>query len=105
LGSYAFATTPATVYYYYGTSGWGATYGGLPTVELAWSPQINGGATAQSSGFSFTIIGTNGISVVVEAGTNLVNWQPIWTTTMSGTSATFTDSQWTNYPNRYYRVR
>lgn len=94
----------ATIYYYYGTSGWGATYGGLPTVELAWTPQIVGGANMQPN-FSFTIIGTNGMSAVVEASTNLVDWQPVWTNTLSGASAIFTDSQWTNYPARFYRAR
>jgi Leucine Rich Repeat (LRR) protein len=99
------------VYYYYGASGWGATYGGLKTSELASTPQIVGGANVQSNNFSFTIIGTNGMSGVVEASTNLVSWQPIWTNTLSPAttnldgSATFTDSQWTNYPARYYRAR
>jgi hypothetical protein len=93
------------VYYYYGTSGWGATYGGLSTVELAWTPQIVGGVSIQSNNFGFTIIGTNGMSAVVEASTNLVDWQPVWTNTLSGASATFTDSQWKNYPTRFYRAR
>ncbi len=83
-----FDSVPGTVYYYYGTSGWGATYAGLPTVELAWTPQIVGGASVQSSNFGFTIIGTNGMSIVVEASTNLVDWQPVWTNTLSGASTT-----------------
>ena len=95
----------ATVYYYYGTSGWGATYGGLPTVELAWTPQIVGSAKMQSDGFDFTIIGTNGMPFVVEASTNLVDWQPVWTNILSGASTAFTDSQRTNYPVRFYRAR
>ena len=96
---------PGPVYYYYGTTGWGATYGGLPTVELAWTPQIVGGAKMQSDSFDFTIIGTNGMPLVVEASTNLVDWQPIWTNSLSGASTTFADSQWTNYPARFYRAR
>ena len=93
------------VYYYYGTTGWGSTYGGLPTVELAWTPQIVGGANVQTNRFYFTVIGTNGMTIIIEASTNLVNWQPIWTNTLSGTNVIFTDLQWTNYPNRYYRAR
>jgi len=93
------------VYYYCGMSGWGTTYGGLPTVELAWTPQIVGGAKVQSSNFSFSVIGTNGMPAIVEASTNLVDWQPVWTNILSGASATFTDSQWTNYPARFYRAR
>ncbi len=112
FGGYAFGNSyassgliPATVYYYYGTSGWGVTYDGLPTVELAWSPQINVSASVPSGGFSFTIIGTNGMSITVEASTNFVSWKPIWTNTMPATSTTFTDAQWSSYPNRFYRVR
>ncbi len=95
----------ATVYYYYSTSGWGTAYGGLPTVELAWTPQIFGSAKVQSNNLSFSVIGTNGMPVVMEASTNLADWQPVWTNTLSGASTTFTDLQWTNYPARYYRAR
>jgi hypothetical protein len=94
-----------TLYYYFGTSGWGETYGGLPTVELAWTPQIVGGPEVQSNNFGFSVIGTNEMPAIVEASTNLVDWQPVWTNTLSGASATFTDSQWTNYPTRFYRAR
>jgi hypothetical protein len=105
LGDSVFINDLATVYYYYGTSGWDATYGGLPTVELAWTPQIVGKANVQFNNFGFTIIGTNGMPFIVEASTNLVDWQPVWTNILSGASATFTDFQWTNYPARYYRAR
>jgi len=102
--------TNATVYYYYGTSGWDTTYGGLSTIELAWTPQIVGGASVQSNNFGFTIIGTNGMPFVVEASTNLVDWQPVWTNILFSVTnldgyVTFTDSQWTNYPARFYRAR
>jgi hypothetical protein len=98
----------ATVYYYYGTSGWGTTYGGLQTVMLgAPAPQIGGGGNVgvQSGNFSFTIAGVTNQPFVVEASTNLVDWQPVWTNTLAGASAAFTDSQWTNYPARFYRAR
>jgi BspA type Leucine rich repeat region (6 copies) len=100
------STTPAIVYYYYGTSGWGQTYGVLPTVELAYTPQIGGGGVrGQSGGFGFPIIGTNGMTVIVEASTNLVNWSPVWTNTLAGPSTNFIDSSWMNYLHRYYRTR
>jgi hypothetical protein len=108
LGNAAFAGDFATVYYYAGTMGWGSTYGGLPTVELAAPapPQIkNGSAVVQAGSFSFTITGATNQTVVVGASTNLVNWQTISTNTLSGTNVIFSDSQWTNYPVRYYRVR
>jgi hypothetical protein len=98
----------ATIYYYYGTSGWSTTYGGLTTIMLgAPAPQIGGGGSigVQSGNFSFTVAGANNQTIVVEVSTNLVDWQPVWTNTLSGASATFTDSQWTNYPARFYRAR
>ena len=42
-------------------------------------------------------------SVVVEASTNLTNWQPIWTNTPPGAFADFVDPEWR--PNRFYRAR
>jgi len=109
-GGYVFlgALIGATVYYYYGTSGWGMTYGGLPTVMLgAPAPQVghNGSINVQSDNFTFTVTGVSNQTVVVEASTNFVDWHPVWTNTLSGASATFTDSQWTNYPARFYRAR
>jgi BspA type Leucine rich repeat region (6 copies) len=99
----------ATVYYYYGTSGWETTYGGLPTVELdapSNPPRISSGSVGvQSGNFGFTLTGVANQTIVVEASTNLINWQPIWTNILTGTSVTFTDSWWTNHPSRYYRVR
>jgi hypothetical protein len=93
------------VYYYYGTSGWGTTYDSLPTVEL-FAPQIGGGnVSVQSGQFSFTVTGVTNQTIVIEASANLVNWQPVWTNTLSGTNATFTDPQWKNYPARFYRAR
>jgi hypothetical protein len=103
--------TNATVYYYAGTSGWGTMYGGLPTVELGAPsgspPQIASGGSigVQSGGFGFTIAGVTHSTVIVEASTNFINWQPIWTNTLSGASINFTDPQWKNYPHRFYRAR
>jgi hypothetical protein len=95
------------VYYYYGAGGWSGTYGGLPTEQLTWTPPI-GNASEQSGGFSFNFVNTNGLPVVIEASTNLVNWQPVWTNSTSGglfNATNFTDMQWTNYPSRCYRAR
>jgi hypothetical protein len=97
LGSSALSglASGATVYYYSNTSGWGTSFGGafdapvnvangiLPTVKLN-PPQISGGSLGVSAnGFSFTIAGSSNEVVVVEASTNLVNWLPIQTNTLS----------------------
>jgi len=50
--------------------------------------------------FGFNLTG----SVIVEASTDLVNWQPIWTNTFTGTLS-FSDAQTSVYPNRFYRTR
>jgi hypothetical protein len=102
-----FAYDPSgAVYYVPGTTGWGATFGGWPTVELDAPPQIGGGGGIgiQSGNFGFTITGVSNQTVVVEASTNLLNWQVIQTITLSGTSTNFTDTQWTNFPDRFYRA-
>ncbi len=108
LGATAFQSVSGTVYYYYGTSGWGTSYGGLPTVMLgAPAPQIGGGGSVaiQSGNFGFTISGASGQNIVVEASTNLVNWQPVWTNRLTSTSTNFIDTQWINFPACFYRAR
>ncbi|MGD0253525.1 MAG: hypothetical protein ABSC01_12615, partial [Verrucomicrobiota bacterium] len=57
--------------------------------------------------FGFTITGTANIPIVVEARTNLVSggWIPLQTCTVTNGSIYFNDSNWTNYPRRYYRIR
>jgi len=97
----------AKVYYYYGTTGWGPTYGGLPTVMLgAPAPQVAAAsAGVKPGGFGFTLNGVVNQTIVVEASTNLVNWQSIWTNTLSTGSTNFVDPQWANFPRRFYRLR
>ena len=95
----------AKAYYYCGTTGWGTSYGGLPTVMLC-APQIGPGSVAvKPGGFGFTLTSLTNQTIVVEASTNLPNWQPIWTNTMPGASADFVDPEWINHSNRFYRAR
>jgi hypothetical protein len=97
----------ATVYYDSGTTGWGPTYGDLPTVMLAVpAPQVGtGSAGVKPGGFGFTITGIVNQTIVVEASTNLTNWQSIWTNTLSTGATNFVDPQWLNHPRRFYRLR
>ncbi|HEX5223235.1 MAG TPA: leucine-rich repeat domain-containing protein [Verrucomicrobiae bacterium] len=96
----------AKVYYHYGRTGWGTTYGGLPTVMLgAPASQVGAGtAGVKPGGFGFTLNGVVNQTIVVETSTNLVNWEPIWTRTLSTVSTNFVDSQWLNFPRRFYRA-
>jgi hypothetical protein len=54
--------------------------------------------------FGFTITGTSGLVVVVEACTNLANptWSPLQTNTLTDGSVYFSDPRWTNYTRRFY---
>ena len=47
------------------------------------------------------------MTVVVEASTSLTspNWSPLATNVINGGSSYFSDPQWTNYPERFYRLR
>jgi hypothetical protein len=97
----------ATLYYFPETYGWGPTFGSWPTT--LWNPRVQTGTTfgVRTNRFGFTIAGTTNLVVVVEACTNLANpiWSPVKTNTLTGGSSYFSDSQWTNYPSRLYRIR
>jgi hypothetical protein len=99
---------PATVYYLPGTTGWGMTFGGLPTA--IWQPQIQPSDTSfgvNSNQFGFRINWASGMTVVVEASTSLSGgtWTPLQTNVLNSSSFYFSDPEWTNYPNRFYRLR
>jgi formylglycine-generating enzyme required for sulfatase activity len=97
----------STVYYLPGTTGWGSTFGGLPTA--LWRPLVEtSGADlgVRTNQFGLNIAWASGQTVVVEACTNLANpiWSPVKTNTLSDGSSYFSDPQWTNYIRRFYRV-
>ena len=107
--AYLFAgDTVATVYYLPGTTGWYTPFGGRPAV--LWNPQMQtSGASfgVRTNRLGFTITGTSNWVVVVEACTTPANhtWSPVHTNTLTGGSSYFSDPQWTNYHNRFYRLR
>jgi hypothetical protein len=96
-----------TVFYLPRTTGWETNLGGLPTA--LWQPQVQTGDASfgiRTNQFGFNINWADGMVVVVEACTDLANptWVPVATNTLSGGSSYFSDSQWTNYPGRFYRL-
>lgn len=102
------ANTIATVFYLPGATGWSPTFGGRPT--MLWNPQIQASQASLgvgASGFSFTIIGTTDIPVMVEASVGLESraWLSLKSCTITNGSVYFTDSDWSNHPTRFYRVR
>jgi hypothetical protein len=106
-----FGDYSATVYYLPGTTGWGRTFGWLPTA--LWflpNPLIltsGPGFGVQSNAFGFIISWATNLPVVVEACTNLANhsWSPLKTNALTGGWSHVSDPQWTNYPGRVYRLR
>ena len=90
-----------------GTTNWSSPFDGIPAVQLSLQPQTGGPSLGvQNNQFGFNVTGNNGLVVVVQAATSLVNpvWISVWTNTLTGGSAYFSDPQWTNYPGRYYRL-
>ena len=57
--------------------------------------------------FAFSINWASGENVIVEVCTNLVNpiWSPLRTNALASDPVYFSDSQWTNSPARFYRLR
>jgi hypothetical protein len=106
-----FQGTPATIYYLPGTSGWGGTFADRPTARwLLPNPLILNNSPSfgvQTNGFGFTISWATNLPVIVEASTDLASagWFPISTNTLTAGSAYFSDPDWVNHPNRFYRVR
>jgi hypothetical protein len=99
---------PATVYYLPGTTGWSTNFAGVPTEP--WLPQVQTSDTIfgiRTNQFGFNITWASGMTVVVEASTDLVNptWIPVSTNTLTSGSSYFSDPQWTKYPSRFYRIR
>jgi hypothetical protein len=96
-----------TIYYLPDTIGWIAVYDGLPAV--LWNPQAqtgDGNFGVQANQFGFNITGTPDIPIVVEASTNLSNaWVPLQSVSLTNGLFYFSDPQWTNYPDRFYRIR
>jgi len=61
------------------------------------------GLTAQ--GFGFNVAGPTGLTVAVEASTNLADWLPLVTNQLGTGNFEFHDKSSTNYPLRFYRLR
>lgn len=80
---------------------------GLPTAP--WRPQAqtaDGSFGFQANQFGFNISWASGWTVEVDACTDLTQaaWSPVDTITITNGLSYFGDSQWTNYPSRFYRL-
>lgn len=99
----------ASLYYLPGTTGWlSSSFEGRP--EILWNPRAVTGDTSfglKQTGFGFNIAGTPAIPLVVEASTTFTgeSWVPLQNCTLTNGLIYFSDPQWTNYPERSYRIR
>ena len=107
---YVLSPNPVTtVYYLPGTGNWPQYFQfNLPTAP--WLPRVQSGDGqfgVRTNRFGFTINWASGQTVVVEGSPSLStpNWQPLQTNSLPTGSMYFSDSQWTNHPERYYRLR
>jgi hypothetical protein len=100
-----------TIHYLPGTTGWGSSFGGYPTVPWQLpNPLIlshNSRFGVRTNQFRFTISWATNVPVVVEACTNLTSpvWTPVATNTLTAGSFSFGDPEWSKYPGRFYRIR
>jgi hypothetical protein len=97
-----------TVYYLPGGAGWGPTFAGRPTI--LWNPQMqttDASFGIRQSQFGFNISGTPDIPLVIEASVQLAapSWTGLQTSTLTNGLIYFSDPQWTNHPERFYRIR
>ena len=110
---YGFIPPTTICLFYRGPPGGDQCFGGRPTG--LWNPQAqiaDGSFGVLNNQFGFNITGSSNLVIVVEASTDLSNpaWIPVGTNTLStfvGTNGTsyFSDPEWANYLNRFYRFR
>jgi hypothetical protein len=100
-----------TAYVLPGTTGWDTALPGVTIAPLSLPyPVILPGSTGlngPAGAFAFTVSWSTNATVVVEACSNLAQavWQPLQTNDISGGLITFSDANWSDFPNRFYRVR
>ena len=99
---------PRSIYYLPGTTGWRATLAGVPTA--LWRPQLvanDGRLGMKADQFGFNIKWASDQVVVVEASQNLANddWFPVRTNSIVNGTSYFSDPEWANCPQRFYRLR
>ena len=100
--------TNATAHYLPGSSGWGTTFGGIPTAVWVPTAMASGSEFGiQNGAFGFNVSWARGQTIVVEACADLSNpsWIPIFTNILSNDSAYISDAAWVDLHHRLYRIR
>lgn len=68
-------------------------------------PRLEMPGFAGDGAFQFSLVGQTGASYVIEASTNLIQWDELGTLTNNMGSVIFRDGAATNFPRRFYRAR
>jgi hypothetical protein len=91
------------VYYMPGTTGWGATFGGLPAV--LWNVQISR-VRRSTNQIDFVVYGPENVYVVIQACTNLANpvWVRVQSVPLTYGFGDFSEPIQANTAGRYYRI-
>lgn len=89
---------------------WNASSGenalGLSVTVSAASTQALGlRAVLEHGALALKLTANSGERITIEASDNPSNWVVIGSVTLTGTSGTFVDPAWRQYPRRLYRVR
>lgn len=69
------------------------------------TPNTLGTYSAANGTFQFRINGAVGQQFIIEASTNLVNWTPVATNTLTGTTFDYSDPNSASLKSRFYRSR
>lgn len=96
-----------SVYYKSDSSGWASRFGGRQAI--LWNPGIltsDGNFGLLSGKFGFTISGHDSELIKIETCTSLEteSWQAVSTTSLTASSAYFSDPDWIDHPKRFYRL-
>jgi hypothetical protein len=96
-----------TIHYLAGTTGWGPIYLGQPTALWMGPAALEGSLSIDGAGFGFNVAWAPDTTVVVEASPSFIgaSWSPVSTNLLSGGLSRFSDSEWRNQPERFYRLR
>jgi hypothetical protein len=103
-----------TAYYLPESEGWNNFSNTIWPIAIKpialWKPKVLTDDTnfgVRTNQFGFNISWASGMDVAVDACTDLANpvWAPLQTNSLTSDTLYFSDPQWTNYPNRFYRLR
>jgi hypothetical protein len=111
ISIYGLGVEEVTIYYLPGATGWDSIFPSYPTalwslphpIILDFPPSFG----VRTNRFGFIVSWAANASVAVEACTNLANpvWSPVATNTLAAGWSYFSDPEWTNHSERFYRLR